>query len=111
MKSGIELLFLSCIGRVFVYIYLNLVAVLVHDHPKVFLFKIVSSCSNFVLRLISLKGAFSNKYLYNTKIAFLSKTLKAEVDLALEKAVPRTCWFAVLSDVLSLKLPYLADIE
>ena len=34
MKSGIELLFLSCIGRVFVYIYLNLVAVLVHDHPE-----------------------------------------------------------------------------
>ena len=58
MKSGIELLFLSCIGRVFVYIYLNLVAALVHDHPEVVLFKIVSSCSIFVLRLISLKGVF-----------------------------------------------------
>ena len=111
MKSGIELLFLSCIGRVFVYIYLNRVAVLVHDHPEVVLFKIVSSCSNFVLRLISSNGAFSNKYLYDTKIAFPFKTLKAEVDLPLDSAASRICWFAVLSDVLSLKLPYLADIE
>ena len=111
MKSDIELFFLFCIGRVFVYIYLNLVAVLVHDHPEVVLFKIVSSFSKFVLKLISLKGAFSNKYLYDTERAFPSKTLKAEVDLALERAVPRTCCFTVLSDVLRLKLPYLADIE